>query len=325
MIPLLTGTLYLTAIGLVVAVPLGLLAAIYLSEYAPPRVRKVVKPVLELLAGVPTIVFGYFALDVLHARGAARRLRARRQPVQRARRPGSSSACSCCRRSRRSPRTRCRPCPQSLREGAFGARREQAAGLAARRVPGGALRRRRRARPRRLARRRRDRDHPRRRRPGRPTSGLDPRVGYQSMAAFIAATVARRHPDRLDQVRDDLRRRHGAVRDHAGAERGRRSGSSAATGRCTSDRRADRRRGAARGPSVLPRPSTRLARSPTSPSAALMFLVDRDRRSSASARSCSTSRATGCRGSRRTSSRASRRGSSRSAPASSRRSSGRST
>ena len=61
-IPLITGTLYLTAIGLLVAIPLGLLAAIYLSEYAPQRVRRVVKPVLELLAGVPTIVFGYFAL-----------------------------------------------------------------------------------------------------------------------------------------------------------------------------------------------------------------------------------------------------------------------
>jgi phosphate transport system permease protein len=45
-----------------VAIPLGLLTAIYLSEYAPNRVRKVVKPVLEVLAGVPTIVFGYFAL-----------------------------------------------------------------------------------------------------------------------------------------------------------------------------------------------------------------------------------------------------------------------
>ncbi|HEX8105710.1 MAG TPA: phosphate ABC transporter permease subunit PstC [Solirubrobacteraceae bacterium] len=61
-IPLITGTLYLSAIALAVAVPLGLLAAIYLSEYAPPRVRRMVKPVLELLAGVPTIVFGYFAL-----------------------------------------------------------------------------------------------------------------------------------------------------------------------------------------------------------------------------------------------------------------------
>ena len=61
-IPLVTGTLYLSAIALLVAVPLGLLAAIYLSEYAPRRVHGVVKPVLELLAGVPTIVFGYFAL-----------------------------------------------------------------------------------------------------------------------------------------------------------------------------------------------------------------------------------------------------------------------
>ena len=61
-IPLVTGTLYLTAIGLIVAIPLGLLCAIYLAEYASSRVRKVVKPVLEVLAGVPTIVFGYFAL-----------------------------------------------------------------------------------------------------------------------------------------------------------------------------------------------------------------------------------------------------------------------
>ena len=47
---------------MVVAIPLGLGAAIYLSEYARPRVRKTIKPILELLAGVPTIVFGYFAL-----------------------------------------------------------------------------------------------------------------------------------------------------------------------------------------------------------------------------------------------------------------------
>jgi phosphate transport system permease protein len=61
-LPLVWGTIYLSLIALAVAIPLGLLAAIYLSEYAPNRVRKVVKPVLELLAGVPTIVFGYFAL-----------------------------------------------------------------------------------------------------------------------------------------------------------------------------------------------------------------------------------------------------------------------
>ena len=61
-LPLVWGTIYLSLIALVVAVPLGLLAAIYLSEYAPNRVRKTIKPVLEVLAGVPTIVFGYFAL-----------------------------------------------------------------------------------------------------------------------------------------------------------------------------------------------------------------------------------------------------------------------
>ena len=61
-IPLVTGTLLITGIALTVAVPLGLGAAIYLSEYASPRVRRTVKPVLEILAGIPTIVFGYFAL-----------------------------------------------------------------------------------------------------------------------------------------------------------------------------------------------------------------------------------------------------------------------
>lgn len=60
--PLVQGTLIISAIGLVVAIPLGLGTAIYLSEYAPARVRKAVKPTLELLAGVPTVVFGYFAL-----------------------------------------------------------------------------------------------------------------------------------------------------------------------------------------------------------------------------------------------------------------------
>ena len=61
-LPLVVGTFATTLIGLVVAIPLGLGAAIFLSEYARPRVRKVVKPIIELLAGIPTIVFGYFAL-----------------------------------------------------------------------------------------------------------------------------------------------------------------------------------------------------------------------------------------------------------------------
>jgi phosphate transport system permease protein len=61
-LPLVTGTLVVGAIAMLVATPLGLGAAIYLSEYARPGVRKTIKPILELLAGVPTIVFGYFAL-----------------------------------------------------------------------------------------------------------------------------------------------------------------------------------------------------------------------------------------------------------------------
>jgi phosphate ABC transporter permease protein PstC len=61
-LPLVSGTFLVTGIALLVAVPLGLGSAIYLSEYASPRVRKTLKPALELLAGVPTIVFGYFAL-----------------------------------------------------------------------------------------------------------------------------------------------------------------------------------------------------------------------------------------------------------------------
>jgi phosphate transport system permease protein len=61
-VPLVAGTFIVSLIAMVVAVPLGLAAAMYLSEYARPRVRKIIKPILELLAGVPTIVFGYFAL-----------------------------------------------------------------------------------------------------------------------------------------------------------------------------------------------------------------------------------------------------------------------
>lgn len=59
--PIIVATVEVTLIAVVVAVPLGLAAAIYLSEYATPRVRKIFKPVLEILAGVPTVVFGFFA------------------------------------------------------------------------------------------------------------------------------------------------------------------------------------------------------------------------------------------------------------------------
>ncbi|MCJ7481780.1 MAG: phosphate ABC transporter permease subunit PstC, partial [Thermodesulfovibrionales bacterium] len=61
-LPLVTGTLLTTAIALLVALPLGLMVAVYLSEYAPHRMREIIKPFLELLAAVPTVVYGYFAL-----------------------------------------------------------------------------------------------------------------------------------------------------------------------------------------------------------------------------------------------------------------------
>lgn len=59
---LLSGTITSTAIALLVAVPLGTVIAVYLSEFASPRAREIAKPILELLSGVPTIVYGYFAL-----------------------------------------------------------------------------------------------------------------------------------------------------------------------------------------------------------------------------------------------------------------------
>lgn len=61
-VPLVWSTLYLTFVALVVAIPVGLGVGVYLAEYASPRVRKIFKPIIELLAGIPTIVFGYFAL-----------------------------------------------------------------------------------------------------------------------------------------------------------------------------------------------------------------------------------------------------------------------
>lgn len=61
-LPLVWGTLMVTTIALAVAVPIGLGSAIFLSEYAPEKLRKTIKPLLEILAGIPTVVYGYFAL-----------------------------------------------------------------------------------------------------------------------------------------------------------------------------------------------------------------------------------------------------------------------
>lgn len=64
-LPLVTATLMTTFIGMLIALPLGLFVAIYLSEYASTRARSIIKPVLEVLAGIPTVVYGFFALTFI--------------------------------------------------------------------------------------------------------------------------------------------------------------------------------------------------------------------------------------------------------------------
>ena len=102
------------------AIPLGLGAAIYLSEYAHERVRRTVKPILELLAGMPTIVLGFFALDsltpVLQDLGHHRQEPA----LQRPRRPASSWGCSSRRFISSLSEDAMRAVPRSMREGAYG-------------------------------------------------------------------------------------------------------------------------------------------------------------------------------------------------------------
>lgn len=64
-LPLVAGTMVTTAVALAVALPLGTVVAVYLSEFAPARLREVIKPALELLSAVPTVVYGYFALQFM--------------------------------------------------------------------------------------------------------------------------------------------------------------------------------------------------------------------------------------------------------------------
>jgi len=64
-LPLVAGTVLVAAVSAAVSIPLGLLTAVYLSEYAPTRMRTVLKPTLEILAGIPTVVYGFFAVTVI--------------------------------------------------------------------------------------------------------------------------------------------------------------------------------------------------------------------------------------------------------------------
>ena len=114
------GTLVIAVIAMLVATPLGLGAAIYLAEYASPRLRSWLKPILEILAAIPSVVLGFFALTVLSP--DARRLRSARvrPPCSTWPAPAWRSASSSRRSSRPSPRTRCTRCPTSLREASYG-------------------------------------------------------------------------------------------------------------------------------------------------------------------------------------------------------------
>ena len=185
-LPLLWGTLYLSLIALAVAVPLGLLSAIYLSEFAPPRVRKTIKPVLEVLAGVPTIVFGYFALTFFTPIDPAEALGID-VGVYNALSAGLIMGLLVLPTIASIAEDAMSAVPHVAARGRVRPRGEPHAGLAADRLPGGALGHRRRARARRLARRSA--------RPcwcsspaaSRRTSGSTRRESYQTMAAFIAS------------------------------------------------------------------------------------------------------------------------------------------
>ena len=99
------GTLIVTVIAMLIAGPIGILSAIYLSEYASPRTRGTVKPILEILAGIPSVVLGFFALTFINPT-IVQTLVPDRQGLQPRGRRRSPSASSRSRSSRRSPRTR---------------------------------------------------------------------------------------------------------------------------------------------------------------------------------------------------------------------------
>ena len=93
-LPLVSGTILVATIAMIVAVPVGLLAAVLLSDYASPRVRASVKPLLETIAGIPTIVLGFFAVNFLAPQVLIPILGKQNIGTFSALSGGSSSACS---------------------------------------------------------------------------------------------------------------------------------------------------------------------------------------------------------------------------------------
>jgi len=79
--PLISGTVMVAAVSAIISLPLGLITAVYLSEYAPKKLRAILKPVLEVLAGIPTVVYGFLALTLFTpaAQGISERITGQRQ------------------------------------------------------------------------------------------------------------------------------------------------------------------------------------------------------------------------------------------------------
>ena len=192
MLPLVTATLMVTVIALLLAVPLGLGAALYLSEYASRRARKVLKPTVELLAGVPSVVYGFFALtfvtptllqDILdigvgftNALAAGLVLGVMIIPTIASLSEDAFSAV-----------------PQAHAAGSLRDGRQPDADQPARRVPRRPLGSRGRGRARHVPRRRRDDDRDAGRGAQKNLS-LDPREGMQTMTGFMAQTAGGENP-----------------------------------------------------------------------------------------------------------------------------------
>ena len=206
-LPIVAGTVLVMAIAMLVAVPAGLVSALYLSEYAPPRVRRMAKPALEVLAGVPTVVYGYFALLFVtpwlrtwipglagfNALGPGLVMGLMILPLV-------SSLCD----------DAFSAVPQGLREGAFalGATRLQAAtGVVLPAAMSGVSAA---VHPRDLARHRRDDDRGHRRRPATALH-RQPARADRNDDRLHRPGQSRRRADRHTRVQDHLRRRHAAV------------------------------------------------------------------------------------------------------------------
>ena len=272
-LPLVSGTLLTSAIAMVVALPAGLLAAIYLSEYALGRRAPLVRPVLEVLAGVPTVVYGYFALLFVTPllQGIVPGLAGFN-----ALGPGIVMGIMILPLVSSLSEDALHSVPNGLREGAYalGATRMQASlrvvvpaafsGISAAVDPRG------------VARDRRNDDRRDRRRPAAAAHARSARAGRNDDRLHRAGQP-RRHAGRHARVPDDLRGRHAAVPEHVHAEPRSRTGCASGSARSTHD--APRRRPAdvVRPPSAL---GDRLL-------ASFGLLVDAARRWSRSAR-CST-------------------------------------